>query len=289
MNCESARESLGPYVDGELPVAVRATVESHLAGCPACAAEFRSVRAVAKELASPQSIQVPGPLWSDIESRLESSSPQATSTSRRRLVLVRRFAVAASIVVAVGIGAWALVWHGDGASVANASTVDFSMLLDALPNDAVAAFEKFLGQYHGRPVSAADAKRNASQLDFEIPEQLPGGFRLEQAYALRFGDESGAAARYSRNGEFLGAIFHRPVHREEFGTHRDYECVIGQHRGHAVVVRDWRLVHLTDATTCHCVLSRLSEQSELPAVMAAVAPHNSASTPPKSDVDHQHR
>ena len=72
-------------------------------------------------------------------------------------------------------------------------------------------------------------------------------------------------------------LFHRPVQKEDYGTHKDHACVVGKHRGHKVEVGQWRLVHLTDPTTCHCVLSRLDEQTELPAVMAAVAPDSPAS------------
>ena len=48
--------------------------------------------------------------------------------------------------------------------------------------------------------------------------------------------------------------------------------VIGHHRGHAVKVGDWKLVHLTDPSTCHCVLSRLDEATEIPAIMSAISP-----------------
>ncbi|MBK8270645.1 MAG: hypothetical protein IPK83_21010 [Planctomycetes bacterium] len=130
-----------------------------------------------------------------------------------------------------------------------------------------------------------EAKKIASHLNFEIPPELPGGFRFEMSHILQFGGETGVAARYSRDGEFLGAIFHRPIQREEFGTHKDYECVVGKHRGHAVTVGEWKLVHLTDATTCHCVLSRLDETTELPPVMAKIAPNSIA--PAHSD-GHSH-
>lgn len=284
MNCHLARESLGAYVDGELPVEARATIDAHLAGCPACTSELEFIRSVTASLAESTAIQVPTQLWSEIERRLD-RPVQREPIPRNRFVRVRRYALAASVLIAAGLGAWALLPLGDGASVARASTVDFSVLLDALPKDAVAAFEKFLNRYNARPVLASEAKSSVPQLDFEIPALLPGGFRLERAYTLRFGDETGAAARYSRNGEFLGAIFHRPVHREEFGTHKDYECVIGQHRGHAVTVGDWKLVHVTDATTCHCVLSKLEDRSELPAVLKAVAPR---SMPQSNSEGHPH-
>lgn len=277
MNCPSARESLGAYLDGELPVEARATIDAHLAGCPACASELEIMRSVTASLAESTAIRVPTQLWSEIERRLN-RPVQREPTPRNQFLRVRRYALAASVLIAVGIGAWAFLSLGGDASVARASTVDFSILLDSLPKDAVVAFEKFLNQYDARPVLASEAKRSAPQLDFEIPAMLQGGFRLERAYTLRFGDETGAAARYSRNGEFLGAIFHRPVHREEFGTHKDYECVIGQHRGHAVAVGEWKLVHVTDATTCHCVLSRLKENSDLPAVLMAVAPRSKTQT-----------
>jgi len=273
MNCLSARESLGAYLDGELPVEARATIESHLAECPTCASELEFMRSFTASLSESTAVQVPTQLWDEIERRLD-GPVQREFTLRNRFLGVRRYALAASVLIAVGLGTWALFSLGSGASVARASTVDFSALLDALPKDSVAAFEEFLNRYNARPVLASEAKSSAPQLDFEIPAMLPGGFRLERAYTLRFGDETGAAARYSRNGEFLGAIFHRPVHREEFGTHKDYECVIGQHRGHAVAVGDWKLVHVTDASTCHCVLSKLDDRSELPEVLKAVAPRS---------------
>ena len=101
---------------------------------------------------------------------------------------------------------------------------------------------------------------------------LPVGFRLQQVYVLQFGEHPGLAASYDRDGEFLGVIFHRPVRDEQFGTHKDYDCVVGKHRGHEVKVGPWRLVHLTDPTTCHCVLSKLDESTGLSEVLAAVAP-----------------
>lgn len=273
MNCQSARQHLGAYFDGEVQPQLRREVEAHLLACPGCAQELVSIQDLATRLAPAEPVHVPEGLWSAIERRLDEPA-EAAHASPRSFTYLRRYALAASVLVAVGLGAWAFFSYGGGASVARASTVDFGMLLDALPDDAGAAFEKFLSHYQARRVPPSEAKQAARRLDFDIPESLPGGFKLETSYVLRFGDEPGAAAKYSRNGEFLGAIFHRPVYREDFGTHRDYECVIGKHRGHAVAVGEWKLVHLTDATTCHCVLSKLDERKDLPAVMNAVAPRH---------------
>lgn len=273
MNCQTAKESLGAFLDDELPSPARAVVSAHLAECPECAAELASLRSIAVELARRPAVPVPDSLWGEIERKLDCAA-ETSSARSAWFPGTRRFAIAAGIMLAVGIGTSWLLWSGEGAATAKASTVDFSALLDSISIDATAAFEKFLDQYHARPASSAEAKRTASHLDFEIPETLPGGFRLEKAYTLRFGNETGAAARYSRGGEFLGVIFHRPVQREHFGTHKDYDCVIGQHRGHAVAVGEWKLVHVTDSTTCHCVLSKLKEDFELPPVLKAVAPRS---------------
>lgn len=284
MNCEAVRQQLGEYSDGEVPVDLRREMEAHVATCSGCANELESIRAVAARFAMADGPGVPAELWSAIERRLENPR-QKSHAYPKRFAQIRRYALAACVLLAVLVGGRALLRFGNVESVASASTVDFRILLDALPTNAVTAFEKFLSHYHARPVARGDAQKMASHLDFDIPQVLPGGFRFEESYLLEFGGEAGIAVRYSRNGEFLGTIFHRPVQREEFGTHKDYECVVGKHRGHAVAVGEWKLVHLTDPTTCHCVLSKLDERTELPAVLNAVAPR---AMPMSESGEHSH-
>lgn len=281
MNCETAKQQLGAYLDDELPIEAYRETEAHLSECPGCSAELASIRELANKLVPTGHTRVPEGLWSAIEKRLDSSA-QKLPKGAGRSVWFRRYALAASLLVLIGLGSWAILSFGDGATVAKASAVDFSMLLDALPKDASAAFDKFLAQYDARQSTPAQAKRAAPRLNFEIPDALPGGFRLDQTYVLRFGKQPGAAAKYTRNDELLVTIFHQPVRQEDFGTHADYPCVIGQHRGHAVSVGDWRLVHVTDSTTCHCVLSKLGDDTGLPEVIRAVAPNSI----PQSGSDH---
>ncbi len=297
MNCEQAKERLGYYVDDELPCETLDALEAHLAACTSCRAELETLREVASELAAPPTVPVPDSLWTAIEQRLDgcpfsvssvrnagvepSASTAKTAAAPgaeapRRLKPAARsmrfrgapLALAAAVVLAVGLGMLNLVWGPR----AEAATVDYSVLLDALPLDAQKAFRKFLVLYDAREGSPLSAKHHAPDLNFELPEMLPGGFRIESVHLLRFGELAGVAATYNREGEFVGVVFHRPVHRENFGPHRDYPCVVGRHEGHKVSVGEWKLVHLMDPTTCHCVLSRLNEQTELPGVMAALAP-----------------
>lgn len=290
MICRETTEKLGSYVDGELPPAMRSDLETHLATCRSCAAELESLRKLVSELAEAPAAAPPDALWTAIERRLDRETqvsesddhaagetdrpvrPVGEPSTRLKRARVVRLALAAAVLFAVGIGSIGsigLIWTG---STARASTVDFSVLLDALPLDAQKAFRKFLVLYDAKEGSPASAKHYAPDLNFDLPELLPGGFRLEAVYLLRFGKLPGVAATYNRDGEFLGAVFHRPVHKENFGPHRDYPCLVGRHKGHKVSVGDWKLVHLMDPTTCHCVLSRLEEESELPAVMTVLAP-----------------
>ncbi|MBW7905328.1 MAG: zf-HC2 domain-containing protein [Phycisphaerae bacterium] len=273
MNCGQVKDWLGPHLDGEVSPDVQRAVEAHVADCAACSAELKSLRHVTSLLAKPIRAPVPPELWDAIEQRLDERRPQRRLTlSSFRSV----FAAAAVLVIAVGVGLFSLQW---GVQRAEAATVNFGVLLDALKFDPQRAFAEFLSRYEAQEVSLERAKRHGRDLNFAIPETLPGGFKLVSTYALRFGRRPGVAARYDRNGELLGAIFHPPVLREDFGTHEDRECVVGKHRGHAVEVGEWSLIHVTDPTTCHCVLSRLDMESGLPAIMAAVAPAASETQP----------
>ena len=284
-SCEYINDHLGPYLDGEAAPNIGREVESHLSFCQTCADELNELRSVAAAIAEPIAVTVPSNLWQQIEGRLDSP------TTARHLFL-RIFhsraglALAASIAVVVGLGLFTLPLMRDGGSQVQAATVDFGILLDAIQADARDAFDRFLANYGAKESNPAEAKRYASTLNFDLPATLPEGFELKATYVLRFGNAPGVAARYDRAGEFLGVLFHPPILREDFGTHKDRSCVVGKHRGHKVPIGEWSLVHLTDPSTCHCVLSRLDEATELPAVMAAVAP-GSASTTGEAH-DHYH-
>ena len=285
MDCKTAQPQLGLYLDKTMAPGERAPLEAHLAKCRHCAEELAELTETVSALVPQANVPVPEQLWTSIEARLD----QHRSPRLLWRIFQRPPAMAASVLFVIGAGILAASWIG-GSSVASAAPVDFSVLLDALPLDANRAFQKFLTRYGARQVSVMQAKKQGAGLSFELPETLPGGFKLKQVFVLRFGRHLGVAARYSRDGELLAAIFHPPVEREHFGTHKDYACVIGQHRGHEVTVGDWKLVHLTSPTTCHCVLSRLDDATELPAVMRQLVPQSfdTDGERPAANRDHHH-
>jgi len=272
MTCDTVQEQLGAFVDGEVAPELQAAIQAHAAKCPNCAAELAELRALADALNRPEAATVPPTLWQAIEERLPARPKRRILT----LPITRLVGIAAAIFILIGLGLFSLPWGGNGIPQAQAATVDFGVLLDGLRFDARAAFDKFVALYQGRPAMVADAQRHGKNLSFNLPESLPGGFRLATAYTLRFGNKPGVAVCYVRDGQFLAAIFHPPVLEEQYGTHEDRECVIGSHRGHAVEVGDWRLVHVTDPSTCHCILSTLDESTELPPVLSALVPNAGA-------------
>jgi len=275
MCCQENKDLIGRFLDDELAPDARAEISEHFQSCSACSLELTSLRKLTSEISASSDVGVPSGLWDSIERRLatEADCPAERIVTGDRPLRTRRWALAASLAFVAGLGMLGLSLMDNSA---RASTINFGILLDGLPLDAREAFRKFIALYDGQPGSPLDARKFAPALEFDTPTTLPGGFRLDSVYLLQFGERPGVAASYMRGGEFLATIFHAPVTIEDFGTHKDYACVVGKHHGHMVEIGSWKMVHLTDATTCHCVLSQLDESSELPAVMAAIAP--SAST-----------
>lgn len=271
MTCKEIQRQLGSFVDGELDSESHKTITAHVEGCELCRKELDAIQSLATHLAAPSPAEVPENLWTAIEERLNAekhSGKPSIAPQKSRIP----FRAAAMIALAVGVGSLVLIWADKSVNKAEASPINFGIILDTLPVDAEVAFRKFLELYEAKEIHPREAKRLAPKLNFGMPEDLPGGFRRKSTFALNFGGSPGIVARYERQGEFLVAIFHATVFEEDYGTHRDYPCVVGKHRGQKVEVGAWSLVHVTDPTTCHCVLSRLDESTELPDVLSAVAP-----------------
>lgn len=266
MSCEQI-ERIGLYVDDEMPASERHEFEAHFRSCPECVAGLVDLSKLANSISATDSVHVPDTLWPSIEKRLQKVAQ--TQKKRRFRLPGGPWAMAALIALAVGLGAIGL---SSLESVAHASTVDYAVLLDTLPLNPRQAFRDFVARHDGILIRANEAHQIAPNLSFETPAVLPGGFHLQSVYELRIGRSRGIAAAYNRSGEFLAVVFHPPVKREEFGSYKNFPCVIGEHCGHKIEIGEWKLVHLTDPTTCHCLLSRLDEHSEMPSVLAVIAP-----------------
>lgn len=272
MDCNTARMNLGAYLDGELPDGEAARLRKHVETCQACSAELDELRALIGKLetADAESPPVPASLWDAIEARLE--HPVRPVRSLRLMSWMRRpLAMAASVAFLIGSAVFLTVWLSPTAQVAQATVVDYSILLDGVASDVERAFQRFTTHYGGQRVDPASVAECAPGLRFALPAEMAGGFRRQEVYTLRFGDAPGVAARYTRGQEPLFVFFHPPVDKELLGVHRESDCHVAGRPGYCVETGPWRLIHFTDPTTCHCILSTLAD-SELDAVMAAVSP-----------------
>lgn len=274
MNCITAREAISPYLDNELSDEARTALKQHIGSCTSCGAELRAQQALFIQLdrcqaSSPD--RPPASLWNVIAKRL-----YAAPVTRRSGILLRLWqrplTAAASLALLIGAGVLVAVWVNSSATTAQAEAVDYNVLLHNLATDVDAAVDRFLRHYRAEPVETQVAARLAPGLCFALPRELPGGYRLGQTYRMQFGRTTGIAARYHSQADPLIIFFHPPIKETPMGVHRDSPCVVGCQRAHRVEIGPWRLVHYTDPTTCHCVLSKLDMDTELPAVFSAVAP-----------------
>jgi anti-sigma factor RsiW len=70
MLCWSAKRMLSAHIDGELSPDRRATLARHLAGCPACAARERALRAAWADVPELPSPAVGDDLWAGVQGKL---------------------------------------------------------------------------------------------------------------------------------------------------------------------------------------------------------------------------
>jgi anti-sigma-K factor RskA len=110
-NHEPYAELTGLYVLGALTEPERQSFEAHMAGCAICAAEVRSLRPVSEALAH---VDAPAEPSADVRAKLLRAVSATTGANAGSTVAVQRqaslapwLALAASVVLAVGLGVYA--------------------------------------------------------------------------------------------------------------------------------------------------------------------------------------
>ncbi|HET6912142.1 MAG TPA: anti-sigma factor [Rhodanobacteraceae bacterium] len=110
MNCPEARMLLHAYLDDELDAPRSAEVARHLAGCEACGARYRSLEALQQSLRAPGLYQhAPADLASRIRAQLPNADANPRNHRRHRQWPVLSAALAALLLIAVGVASWQAV------------------------------------------------------------------------------------------------------------------------------------------------------------------------------------
>jgi hypothetical protein len=127
MLCEQAREHLSAYLDRELASELSSAVRAHLESCAGCRALLADLRATAGLLGALPVHRAPADLADDVRCEIErctilpaaesdyDAEPQERTLALRRVRLwPRALAVAASLLLVVGIGVLALLGPAGG-------------------------------------------------------------------------------------------------------------------------------------------------------------------------------
>jgi len=109
MTCDEAEILLQALIDGELDAGHARDVESHVEGCPGCAAMLSDYRAMSKAMADAGAhYTAPAAL----RARIEAALPQPRQHQSRRAVL-RGFAMGSTVSALAATGLVAIVLRHD--------------------------------------------------------------------------------------------------------------------------------------------------------------------------------
>jgi anti-sigma factor RsiW len=192
MTCDEARDLLGALVDGELAAGERAEVSGHLNSCPACAAEFKKLKALSSALRAAPYYPAPADRRENIRRALRGDSS---------VVPAWRSRVAPGLVgVLVGF-ACALFFLNPGIPPTSDFVARHSEAL--LSGDVVAV--KSSDHHQVKPWFSR-------HVDFSppLPELAADGFPLEGGRTASFNDGTAAVLVYQRNLHVID-VFVRPA------------------------------------------------------------------------------
>jgi anti-sigma factor RsiW len=111
MTCDEAEVLLHALIDDELDAGHAHEVESHIAGCPRCAAALREYREMSKAIAE-AGVTYTAP--AALRQRIEAALPQPRAVPNRRAVL-RGFAMGSAVSALAATGLVAIVLRNDDA------------------------------------------------------------------------------------------------------------------------------------------------------------------------------
>ncbi len=179
---EEFTDRLSDYLDGELPPDEQLAVESHLNGCPACAAVLAELRAVVQRTGRLEPRPPQADLWPGISARIEGASanvmPFLLRTPRHVTFTLPQLAAASLLIAAVSGG---LVWSlPRGSAVEMARSAEASRPVDPQSTASSVVERQPFAEGVAEPVALADQQYDAAVADLEQALKLGRG-RLDTA------------------------------------------------------------------------------------------------------------
>jgi len=184
MNCSESQELISAYFDGELAAECELRMSDHLDECIDCAARLAGVEKLSRAASALRAIVPSDRNWDEIQQRLEQPDTAIAVSANwyRDPPSLRLFAVAALLLVAVGVG-WSLRPTSTPHSH-NQFTAQFGQYLDEFRDDPVAAQQRLLEKYEGRAVSAEQAMKLVGYRP-AVANGLPVGYEVTSTHVMR--------------------------------------------------------------------------------------------------------
>ncbi|TWU34873.1 anti-sigma factor family protein [Novipirellula artificiosorum] len=258
MKCTDVRQQLSAYYDGELDTPANEAVKQHLAECEQCASELASFASLTEEFARSPKLEAPASIWTNLSQRLDASSTKGASlvegeslapliqtssllapTQRNGWLGLRHFAVAAAVLILLGLGVIAARHSRDSDTGPMAAVHDhehehsaeFAMTMDhylkTLPNDPDAAERFLLSKYEGTTVPAESAVQLVGYRP-AVAGGLPDGYSLASTSVLKMPCCTCVKAVCKRSdGSTLVLFEHDDEKTEWFGDRKTSQTVCG--------------------------------------------------------------
>jgi len=184
VNCSEVQERLSAYHDSELSQDEAARVAVHVADCSSCAAEvasFEYLSVFSRQLTDPT---VPEYIWAKLQPLLDKSTKPWTILPQfvPSHLSLPRLALAATVLIAVGIGAVAYNnWISQPEQ--NHLAVNFVRYLEEFDQNLDNAQRILLAKYDGQPITLTEA---TDILGYEpvVAKGLPPGYSIEKVHLL---------------------------------------------------------------------------------------------------------
>lgn len=186
MNCSEIQARLSAYHDNELSPDEAALVATHLTSCATCTADlasFQQLSSLSQRLTDPP---VPPQIWSELQAQLDQPTDVAAGPQDKATLFPARFlAIAASILVAIGIGTMGYkLWTSRHAHEDRHLAINFAHYLEGFEESPEKAQQILLANYQGRPTTLAEA---TNTLGYEplAAKRLPPDYSVDKTYLLK--------------------------------------------------------------------------------------------------------
>jgi len=207
-SCNSIRQLLSAFYDGELSVEAAARASEHVESCSQCQAELQSFGQISDCMQATANVVPPTSIWEQIAREMVPSEQQVTpAVQAQHWTKDSRFktaaiSVAASVLLLVGAGIWFFGRKGAGVNqpahsglmaghrdeMSAEHRAEFVDVMDAylhtLPDDSAEAEQILLEKYKGERV---DERRAVELVGYRpiVSQGLPEGYSLASTSVLQ--------------------------------------------------------------------------------------------------------